>query len=40
VISELTADNQTGLADSDGDFTDWIEIHNPTDSPSIWPAGT
>ncbi|MEE8451635.1 MAG: lamin tail domain-containing protein, partial [Thermoguttaceae bacterium] len=32
VISELMADNEAGLADGDGDYTDWIEIHNPTDT--------
>jgi hypothetical protein len=30
VISEFMADNETTLADDDGDFSDWIEIHNPT----------
>ncbi len=29
VISEFLASNQTVLADGDGDFEDWIEIHNP-----------
>jgi Chitobiase/beta-hexosaminidase C-terminal domain/Lamin Tail Domain len=29
VISEFLADNETGLADEDGDRSDWIEIHNP-----------
>ena len=29
VISEFMADNDTVLADEDGDFSDWIEIHNP-----------
>lgn len=28
VISEFMAANQTTLADEDGDFADWIEIHN------------
>ncbi len=29
VINEFVADNETGLADPDGDFSDWIEIYNP-----------
>jgi hypothetical protein len=29
VINEFLADNETGLADPDGDISDWIEIHNP-----------
>jgi hypothetical protein len=29
VISEFLAANQTGLRDSDGDWSDWIEIYNP-----------
>ncbi|MBN2475232.1 MAG: lamin tail domain-containing protein [Pirellulales bacterium] len=32
VISELMAINESTLADEDGDFSDWIEIHNPTQS--------
>ncbi len=28
-ISEFMASNDTTLADVDGDFSDWIEIHNP-----------
>jgi len=32
VISEFVADNETGLQDGDGDFSDWIEIFNPTGS--------
>src|SRR5664279_4446970 len=28
VISEFMADNQTTLADEDGDFSDWIELYN------------
>ena len=27
------ADNRTTLADEDGDFPDWIELHNPTAAP-------
>jgi hypothetical protein len=30
VISEFMADNESTLADQDGDFPAWIEIHNPT----------
>lgn len=30
VISEFMAENKTILADDDGEFSDWIEIHNPT----------
>ena len=33
VISELMPVNRTTLPDEDGDFSDWIEIHNPTDQP-------
>ena len=29
VISEFMANNETTLADEDGDFSDWIEIYNP-----------
>ena len=29
VISELLAVNQAGIADEDGDHSDWIEIYNP-----------
>lgn len=29
VISEFMASNQSGLQDGDGDFSDWLEIHNP-----------
>ncbi len=32
LISELMADNETTLQDENGDFSDWIEIHNPTES--------
>ncbi len=28
-ISEFSSDHQTRLADKDGDYPDWIEIHNP-----------
>lgn len=30
VISEFMADNETTIADEDGEFSDWVEIHNPT----------
>lgn len=30
VISELMASNNGGLADEDGDFSDWFEVYNPT----------
>jgi hypothetical protein len=29
IISEFMASNDAGLADEDGDFSDWIEIYNP-----------
>lgn len=31
-IDEFMASNQTTIADEDGDFSDWIEIHNPAAS--------
>lgn len=33
VISEFVASNSTGLLDGDGNTSDWIELHNPTDAP-------
>jgi len=33
VISEFLADNKTGLADEDGAYSDWIEMHNPATTP-------
>ncbi len=33
-ISEFQASNAATLADEDNDFSDWIEIHNPDESPS------
>jgi hypothetical protein len=33
VITEFMADNVASIADEDGAFSDWIEIHNPTASP-------
>lgn len=29
-ITEFLAENDSGLQDEDGDFSDWIEIYNPT----------
>lgn len=29
-MSEFLAANESGIRDEDGDFSDWIEIHNPT----------
>ena len=31
-INELSADNASILQDEDGDYSDWIELHNPTDT--------
>ena len=33
VITEFMASNGSGLADEDGEFSDWIEIHNPQGAP-------
>jgi len=33
IISEAMTDNRTTLADEDGDFQDWIELHNTTGAP-------
>ncbi len=33
VISEIQADNWSTLADADGAYVDWIEIHNPGSEP-------
>jgi len=33
LITEFMADNETTLADEDGIFSDWIEIHNPDATP-------
>lgn len=33
MISEFMASNSSGLQDQDGDFSDWVEIHNPDASP-------
>ncbi len=32
VISELMADNETTITDNFGDHSDWVEIHNPSDT--------
>ena len=32
-ISEFMADNADSMTDEDGDYSDWIEIHNPDASP-------
>ncbi|MFV1968533.1 MAG: LEPR-XLL domain-containing protein, partial [Pirellulaceae bacterium] len=32
-ISEFVASNDRTLMDSDGDWPDWLEIHNPTEAP-------
>src|SRR5687767_1947367 len=33
IISEFMAINDNTLEDKDGDFSDWIEIHNPGTEP-------
>ena len=35
VINELMAGNNTTIADPQGDYDDWLELHNPTDTPVI-----
>ncbi|MCW1924873.1 lamin tail domain-containing protein [Luteolibacter arcticus] len=32
-ITEFVASNESGLQDEDGDFSDWIELYNPTATP-------
>ena len=32
-ITEFMAANDSGLADEDGEFSDWIEIYNPDSAP-------
>ena len=32
-ISEFLADNKASLADEDGEFSDWVEVHNPSVNP-------
>jgi hypothetical protein len=31
VINEFMSDNESTIVDEDGDYSDWIEIYNPTD---------
>ena len=31
LITEIMSSNASTVADADGDFSDWIELHNPTD---------
>jgi hypothetical protein len=33
VINEFMAENKSALADEDGGYSDWLELHNPTASP-------
>ncbi len=33
VITEFMASNESTLADEEGDFSDWVEIHNPDAAP-------
>jgi len=33
VITEFMASNKVTLADDDGDYSDWIELHNPDPAP-------
>jgi hypothetical protein len=33
VITEFMASNKTTLADDDGEYSDWVEIHNPDAAP-------
>ncbi|MBP7948610.1 MAG: CotH kinase family protein [Verrucomicrobiales bacterium] len=33
VINEFMAENKSTLADEDGEYSDWLELHNPTASP-------
>lgn len=33
IISEFMPDNARVLADEDGEFTDWLEVHNPNGTP-------
>ena len=35
VINELMADNDNTIADPQGDYDDWLELHNLTDSPVV-----
>ena len=33
IISEILADNESGLRDQDGDWEDWLELYNPDPDP-------
>ena len=33
IISEILADNESGLRDQDGDWEDWLELYNPDSDP-------
>jgi hypothetical protein len=33
IVSEIVADNDTGLQDEDDSFVDWVELHKPNDAP-------
>lgn len=35
VINELMADNDNIIADPQGDYDDWLELYNPSDSPVV-----
>ena len=35
VINELMADNDNIVADPQGDYDDWLELHNQTDTPVL-----
>ncbi|MGK0218209.1 MAG: hypothetical protein ACI9HE_001697 [Planctomycetota bacterium] len=35
VLSEFLAKNDSVMADEDGDFSDWIELHNPASSGTL-----
>jgi len=33
LINELMADNESTVANEDGEYDDWIELYNPSDNP-------
>ena len=33
IISEILADNESGLRDEDGEWEDWLELYNPDPAP-------
>ena len=33
IISEILADNESGLRDEDGEWEDWLELYNPDSAP-------